>query len=143
MSCIDHNLDAMGPRCVLCDRTFESDDALGSTNETHPRMPSAVQLAIAISAATRPWDSTCGTPPFMLCIDCDDCDRSFDSEKALQQHLRDSPAHGRSFDCKECDRSFGCNEALQQHHLRDSPVHAPSFEYGFIFCSDDVLEQHL
>jgi hypothetical protein len=40
-------------------------------------------------------------------FDCDDCDRSFDSEEALQQHLRDSPAHAPSFDCETCDRSFG------------------------------------
>ena len=59
--------------------------------------------------------------------DCDDCDRSFNSEEALQQHLRDSPAHAPSLDCETCDRSFSSEEALQQH-LRDSPVHSPSFD---------------
>ncbi|KAH8647544.1 hypothetical protein BGZ60DRAFT_474435 [Tricladium varicosporioides] len=35
----------------------------------------------------RPFDTY--APSF----DCNDCDRSFDSGEALQQHLRDSPAH--------------------------------------------------
>jgi Zinc-finger double-stranded RNA-binding/Zinc-finger of C2H2 type len=54
--------------------------------------------------------------------DCDDCDRSFDSEVALQQHLRDLPAHAPSLDCETCDRSFDSEEALQQH-LQDSRIH--------------------
>jgi Zinc-finger double-stranded RNA-binding/Zinc-finger of C2H2 type len=73
------------------------------------------------------------------------CDQSFDSEKALQQHLRDSPAHAPSFECETCDRSFGSEEALEQH-LRDSPVHAPSFDCETCdrsFGSEEALEQHL
>ena len=54
---------------------------------------------------------------------CKDCDRSFATEKALQQHLRDSPAHAVMFDCEDCDRAFNTEDALQQH-LRDSPAHA-------------------
>ncbi|OCK94216.1 uncharacterized protein K441DRAFT_562665, partial [Cenococcum geophilum 1.58] len=34
----------------------------------------------------------------------------------------DSPIHAPSFDCETCDRSFGSDEALQQH-LRDSRAH--------------------
>ncbi|PMD67452.1 uncharacterized protein K444DRAFT_639408 [Hyaloscypha bicolor E] len=55
------------------------------------------------------------------------CDQSFDSEEALQQHLRDSPAHTPSFDCEDCDRSFGNEEALEQH-LRDSRIHQKDTE---------------
>jgi len=46
---------------------------------------------------------------------CTTCDRFFGSEEALEQHLRDSPAHPASFNCEECDRSFGSEEALEQH----------------------------
>ena len=55
------------------------------------------------------------------------CDRSFDSEEALQQHLRDSPTHALAFDCKTCNRSFGNEEALDQH-LRDSRIYQQDTE---------------
>lgn len=51
---------------------------------------------------------------------CPPCKKTFHSANALQQHLRDSPAH--NIECEECDRSFDSENALQQH-LRDSPVH--------------------
>lgn len=51
---------------------------------------------------------------------CSPCKKTFHSENALQQHLRDSPAH--NVECEDCDRSFGSENALQQH-LHDSPVH--------------------
>lgn len=54
---------------------------------------------------------------------CENCDRAFNTEEALQQHIRDSPAHSTTFDCEECDRAFNTQEALQQH-IRDSPLHA-------------------
>jgi hypothetical protein len=50
------------------------------------------------------------------------CNRRFGSEEALQQHLRDSPAHAPSFDCDDCVRAFDSEEALQQH-LRDPRIH--------------------
>ncbi|KZL79584.1 double-stranded rna-binding type zinc finger domain protein [Colletotrichum incanum] len=53
---------------------------------------------------------------------CIPCNRPFGSEEALHQHLRDSPVHAPSFDCETCNRPFGSEEALQQH-LRDSPAH--------------------
>merc|ERR1712054_266843 len=43
-------------------------------------------------------------------------------KEALEQHLRDSPVHMPSFDCETCDRPFCSKEALEQH-LRDAPVH--------------------
>ena len=45
------------------------------------------------------------------------------SEEALEQHLRDSPAHAPSFKCETCDQSFNSKKALKQH-LRDSPMHS-------------------
>ena len=53
---------------------------------------------------------------------CKLCNRSFGSEKALGQHLRDSPIHNPSYECELCNRSFGSEKALDQH-LRDSPAH--------------------
>ncbi|KAK8913373.1 Zinc finger protein 358 [Metarhizium anisopliae] len=80
-----------------------------------------------------------------MSFDCIACDRSFGSEEALEQHLRDAPVHAPSFECSTCDRSFGSEEALEQH-LRDAPVHAPSFECSACdrsFGSEEALEQHL
>ncbi|KAK1657359.1 hypothetical protein BDP55DRAFT_567411 [Colletotrichum godetiae] len=76
---------------------------------------------------------------------CVTCNRSFSSEEALQQHIRDSPVHKPSYDCDACDRSFGDDEALQQH-LRDSPVHKPSYDCDTCnrsFGKEEALQQHL
>ncbi len=76
---------------------------------------------------------------------CEPCDRSFGSQDALNQHLRDSPAHALSCNCGPCDRSFGSQDALNQH-LRDSPAHTPSYDCGPCsrsFGSQDALNQHL
>ena len=88
------NFDTMSSRCVLCDRSFDSDESL----QQHKR------------------ESPAHT------FDCRTCDRHYGSGTALQQHLRDSPVHAPSFDCEDCDRSFDSEEALQQH-LRDSRIH--------------------
>ena len=47
---------------------------------------------------------------------------NFRNEDALQQHLRDSPAHAATYDCEEYDQEFNSEEALQQH-VRDSLKH--------------------
>jgi hypothetical protein len=76
---------------------------------------------------------------------CASCDRSYGSEKALKQHLRDSPAHPVTFDCNDCNRSFGSEKALEQH-LRDSPAHPVTFncnDCNRSFGSEEALEQHL
>jgi hypothetical protein len=67
------------------------------------------------------------SPAHAPSFDCDDCDRAFDSEEALQQHLQDSPAYALSFNCETCDRSFGNKEALEQH-LRDSRIYQQDTE---------------
>jgi hypothetical protein len=54
------------------------------------RRPSTAITAIELSIAKRRCSSTCDSPAHALSFNCDDCDRAFDSEKALQQHLRDS-----------------------------------------------------
>ncbi|KAK6436860.1 hypothetical protein LTR95_006945 [Oleoguttula sp. CCFEE 5521] len=56
-------------------------------------------------------------------IICENRDRVFNTEEALQQHIRDSPAHLATFDCEECERVFNTEEALQQQ-IRDSRLHA-------------------
>ena len=56
---------------------------------------------------------------------CKDCNRTFSTLQALEQHLRDSPAHAVTYDCEECDRAFNTEQALEQH-LRDSPAHSTS-----------------
>ncbi|RDW74148.1 hypothetical protein BP5796_07590 [Coleophoma crateriformis] len=76
---------------------------------------------------------------------CGPCDRFFDSDKALQQHVQDAPAHAPSFNCRPCDRSFSNEKALQQH-LQDAPAHVPSFNCepcDRSFSSDEALQQHL
>ena len=42
------------------------------------------------------------------------CDRHGGSKTALEQHLRDSPVHAPFFDCDDCDRSFDSEEALYE-----------------------------
>lgn len=87
-------LDTMSSTCVLCDRTFASDEALLQHKRDSPAHG----------------------------YDCTSCERHFGSDTALQQHLKGSPAHAPSFNCEDCDRSFSSQEALEQH-LQDSPIH--------------------
>lgn len=44
---------------------------------------------------------------------CDDCDRGFVSERALQQHYMNAAAH--RFHCQYCDQDFPHARALEQH----------------------------
>jgi hypothetical protein len=136
----------MSIQCVLCDRSFGSNESLKQhkrdsvahtfdckTCDRHYGTKNALQQHLR--------DSLVHAPSF----DCNDCVRSFDSEEALQQHLRNSLAHAPSFDCEDCDRSFDSEETLQQH-LRYSPAHAPSFNCETCdrtFGSREALEQHL
>ncbi|KAK1809753.1 hypothetical protein LTR12_015882 [Friedmanniomyces endolithicus] len=53
---------------------------------------------------------------------CTACGRTYNSAEGFQQHLRNSPVHAVTFDCGDCDRAFDTDGALQQH-LRDSPMH--------------------
>jgi hypothetical protein len=63
------NFNTMSSRCVLCDRSFDSDESLHQHKRESP-------------AHT---------------FDCRTCDRYFSTGTALQQHLRDSPVHAPSF----------------------------------------------
>ena len=58
---------------------------------------------------------------------CISCNRTFGSQKALQQHQKTSSRHGGTFRCEPCNRSFGSNGALKQHQ-GDSPAHQQSPE---------------
>ena len=92
----------MSSHCVLCDRNFNSNDALLQ----HKR----------------------DSPAHTALFNCEDCDRWFGSKEALEQHLQYSPAHASpTFECESCDRSFVNGKALEQH-LRDSPVHQQDLE---------------
>ncbi len=67
------------------------------------------------------------SPAHLKTFYCDACDRSFSSQDALDRHIRDSPAHTQRFDCNACDRSFSSQGALDQH-MRDSPAHTQTFD---------------
>jgi len=54
---------------------------------------------------------------------CQSCDKTFKSEKSLQQHLQDSPRHKGNHYCEPCDRYFDRAESLQQH-LDTSKAHS-------------------
>nr|POE90097.1 zinc finger protein 37 [Quercus suber] len=80
-----------------------------------------------------------------MAVRCEDCNRTFGTRQALQQHLRDAPAHATTFDCNECDRGFLTEQALQ-HHLRDAPAHAITFDCNECdrgFLTEQALQQHL
>lgn len=66
--------------------------------------------------------------------DCTVCNREFKNEDALQQHLRDSPAHTVLYNCDDCNRQFNSEHALQQH-MRDSPVHRHSSPIDLFFAN--------
>ena len=86
---------------------------------------------------------------------CHDCDRSFGSDKALQDHLRSS-IHATQFHCCDCNRDFVNSKALQMHLAdkihepkkavrsslaADSNSYCKKCEREFI--NDQALEQHL
>jgi hypothetical protein len=74
---------------------------------------------------------------------CLQCDRSFSSQSALDQHLNSS-IHASEFICEDCDRSFGSQSALDQH--LNSSIHAPEFvceDCDRSFSSQSALDQHL
>lgn len=57
---------------------------------------------------------------------CTGCHKFFKTEEGLQQHLRDSSAHTTTFSCTSCRTSFETEEALQRHR-RNSPAHVTRF----------------
>ncbi|KOS41440.1 hypothetical protein ACN38_g7681 [Penicillium nordicum] len=76
---------------------------------------------------------------------CDLCDRFFGDRQALQQHIRDAPAHTLTFSCEPCNRTFVSYSALDQH-IRDSPVHTTTYDCepcSKYFGSQSALDQHV
>ncbi|KAG2023951.1 hypothetical protein CC2G_001554 [Coprinopsis cinerea AmutBmut pab1-1] len=52
---------------------------------------------------------------------CNDCDRSFSTSSALNDHCR-SLGHEQDLYCKNCDKHFTSSYGLQQH-LESSSAH--------------------
>lgn len=132
----------MSSICLLCNRSFLSDDALQQHKRDTPRH------AFDCTACNRHFKNATAreqhlrdSPAHSESFSCDDCDQSFGSNEALEQHLRDSPAHTESFDCSRCKRSFSSKEALEQH-TRDSPAHqqAPETPLDAFFRSFQTFE---
>ncbi|CAH0057943.1 unnamed protein product [Clonostachys solani] len=67
---------------------------------------------------------------------CDRCDRQFNSESALDQHIRDSPRHHV---CYACDDDFGDRDDLERHC---EDCHFYCRDCGRFFDSAEDLEQH-
>ncbi|GAA5960358.1 hypothetical protein JCM3765_007484 [Sporobolomyces pararoseus] len=70
--------------------------------------------------------------------DCDDCDRDFNSEAALFQHLRDSNNHAW---CQDCNLEFDSYSELQAHYA-DSDEHSYCGFCESHFDDDDDLDEH-
>ena len=66
-------------------------------------------------------NSSIHTPRFS----CDDCDRLFGSQSALNQHMKSS-IHTPEFPCDDCNRQFSSQSALDQH--LSSSIHAPELD---------------
>jgi uncharacterized protein YlaI len=134
----------MGSRCVLCDRSFNSNESLQQHKRESPAHTFDCRTCDRhYGSETALQQHLRDSPVHVPSFDCEDCNQSFSNEEALRQHLRNSPAH--VFDCNDCDRAFDSEEALQQH-LRDSPAHAPSFDCDDCvraFDSEEALWQHL
>ncbi|VUC33504.1 unnamed protein product [Clonostachys rosea] len=67
---------------------------------------------------------------------CQRCDRQFNSESALDQHIRDSPRHNI---CRACDDDFEDRDDLEQHceDYHDYCVNCRRF-----FDDDEDLQEH-
>lgn len=79
-----------------------------------------------------------------MTIRCEECDRTYKSNSALQQHLRDSSVHTSTFECEHCQRTFSSEQALQQH--RESPAHRMTFHCDSCdqdFNNKQALLQHM
>jgi len=71
-------------------------------------------------------------------FECDDCNKCFGSQNALNQHI-DSSVH--TFECEYCDRCCKSQQALDQHQ---SSVHTfKCDDCNKCFGSQQALNQHL
>ncbi|PGH00146.1 hypothetical protein GX51_05959 [Blastomyces parvus] len=75
-------------------------------------------------------------------MECIPCNRRFKSERALEQHIQDSPAHAVSYNCISCNRSFNSGNALEQHTRDSHPVQYHCNSCNRSFNSENALEQH-
>jgi hypothetical protein len=70
---------------------------------------------------------------------CDRCERSFTSDRALEQHKEDSDAH---WPCDDCDLDFGSSYARDEHY-RQSPNHHYCRDCDRLFNSEESKIQHM
>lgn len=128
------------PFCAECDRTFVSDTAL----QQHQRQ-SPIHKVLACDI----YDAHCvGTAAFELHMEvyhppplCRECNRTFVSETALQQHRRESPIH-KVFACDICDANCVGTAALDQHmETYHPPPHCALCDRDFV--SEQGLQAHL
>ncbi|VDC03755.1 unnamed protein product [Peniophora sp. CBMAI 1063] len=90
------------PNCQYCEEAFSGVDVLEHHVVTmHAAEPSSERLPHSV-----PEDS------FKRGLRCELCNRKYVSEKALDQHYRDSPRHPT---CEHCDASFPDLRAREAH----------------------------
>src|SRR5216683_6802201 len=53
---------------------------------------------------------------------CDRCERWFPHDRALQQHMENSPSHCQ-WPCDDCGLDFEDEEAQRQHYIQSSNHH--------------------
>jgi transcription elongation factor Elf1 len=119
---LDEHMDAYHPPaiCRQCDREFTSPKALMQ----HIQESSVHKVFECQECGAECIGKTALDDHMDIChsFACQQCDRQFGSEEALQQHFKDSPVHRiPAFRCADCDRDFVSQSALTQH--LNSPVH--------------------
>ncbi|RWA08718.1 hypothetical protein EKO27_g6396 [Xylaria grammica] len=139
--------DTQAPRCLPCNRSFSSKEALRQHLRSSPAHDFRCEICgKRCSSEEALKQHKQNAPSHAPLLKCDICSKSFRSDEALKQHVRDAPAHApQLIPCDICDRSFGSEEALQQH-MRDAPAHNASAECTIcdkFFGSDEALQQHI
>lgn len=130
------------PYCEPCDLDFDTAEELQHHLRESPehRVIACEECGVECigeAALEEHWDEFHPLPY------CESCDREFDTEQGLQQHLRTSSAHTTPvFPCSKCDRTFDSKHALRQHLSSPAHVHRCE-ECNKEFASATSLQQHL
>ena len=81
------------------------------------------------------------TSTIYLMAYCDRCERWFSSDRALEQHIEDSLAHGH-WPCDDCNLDFGSFYARQEHY-KQSRNHHYCWECVRLFKFKESKMQHM